>query len=226
MKQKILDLAPVPHYAFYMKRTIFISLLFLSAAALLSACHRTETEEQRTARLLEAESLYQTGYTLMIERQYEKAQDTFEKSLAQDDTNAQAWYDLSTTLIELGKYGKAAAAAQHAADHYENATMYDDKIGFRNDALVQVGEAYLWDKKQKQAAAQFQSVYDKDPANRDVLLNIVATYIRCEYPDDALQFCEKNAATYAANTRALAALTEMKQMLQNEKDGVRDDTAE
>ncbi len=192
---------------------------------LFCACNRKAlNEEEIFERRAESERVYQTGYTLMIERHYEKAKDSFEKAISLDKSNAEAWYGLSTTLIELGKYSKAVDAALQAAEKYENATLYDDKIAFRNDALVQAGEAYLWNKKKKEAMAQFQSVYDLDPENGDVLMNIVATYIRCEYADEALMFCEKNTATYGENLRAVTLLQEMLRMLQEEKDGVREAT--
>ena len=63
---------------------------------------------------------------------------------------------------------------------------------------MQAGEAYLWDGKHKQAAAQFQAVYDLDSADYNTLLNIVVTYIRCERVDDAVRFCEQNLAAQAA----------------------------
>ena len=188
------------------------------------ACKKSQDEEAKLERQAESESVYQTGYALMIERQYEKARDSLEKAVSLDKTNAEAWYALSTTLIELEKYGKAVDAALQAAEYYENATLYDDKTAFRNDALVQAGEAFLWNKKTKEAMGQFQSAYDLDPENADLLTNIVATYIRCEYADQALMFCEKNKATYAKNLRAVTLLQEMQRMLQDEKDGVREAT--
>ena len=185
-----------------MERSVFVVVMIV-AMLVLGACHKSASAEERRA---ESESLYQTGYTLMIERRYKTACDTFEKAIALDKTNAQAWYDVSFCLIELGKYGKAVDAARRAAELYQNATMYDDKIAFRNDALVQAGEAYLWNKKIKQAAAQFQAVYDLDPANYDTLLNIVTTYIRCERVEEALQFCEKNIRAHSDEPAVLAPL--------------------
>lgn len=206
-----------------MKRRFFGLMTIVLTLACI-ACRKANPQERTAERIAESESVYQTGYALMLERQYEKAADTFEKAIALDKTNAEAWYGLSSVLIELEKYGKAVDAALQAAKFYENATMYDDKIGFRNDALVQAGEAYLWNKKTKQAATQFQAVYDLDPENADVLQNIVATYIRCEYADEASMFCEKNTATYAKNMRAVTLLKEMQRFLQDEKDGTREAT--
>lgn len=179
------------------------ALIGLTALALLSACARSE--ERAAERRAESERLYQAGYALMIERRYETARDTLEKAVRADKTNAEAWYDLSTVLMSLGKYAPAVRAARNAAAWYGDAALHDDKTAFRNDALVQAGEAYLWDGKHKQAAAQFQAVYDLDPADYNTLLNIVVTYIRCERVDDAVRFCEQNLAAQA-DPAALAPL--------------------
>lgn len=181
-----------------MKRTRFFVVLVAALGAVLSfaACHRSGAEERVAERQAESERLYQAGFALMMERRYETARDTFEKAVRADETNAQAWYDLSFVLMSLGQYAKAVRAAQKAAVWYEHAALHDDKIAFRNDALVQAGEAYLWGRKPKKAAAQFQAVFDLDPADYDTLLNIVVTYIRCERAEEAAQFCEKNIASH------------------------------
>ena len=185
-----------------MKRTRFFAVLAaaLGAVVLFAACYRDGSH-----RRAESERLYQAGFTLMMERRYETARDTFEKAVRTDETNAQAWYDLSFVLMSLGQYAKAARAAQNAAVWYEHAALHDDKIAFRNDALVQAGEAYLWGRKPKKAAAQFQAVFDLDPADYDTLLNIVVTYIRCERAEEAVRFCEKNIASHT-DPAALAPL--------------------
>lgn len=190
-----------------MKRTRFFVVLVAALGAVLpfAACHRSGAEERVAERQAESERLYQAGFALMMERRYETARDTFEKAVRADETNAQAWYDLSFVLMSLGQYAKAARAAQKAAVWYEHATLHDDKIAFRNDALVQAGEAYLWGRKPKKAAAQFQAVFDLDPADYDTLLNIVVTYIRCECAEEAAQFCEKNIASHT-DPAALAPL--------------------
>lgn len=190
-----------------MKRTRFFVVLVAALGAVLSfaACHRSGAEERVAERQAESERLYQAGFALMMERRYETARDTFEKAVRSDETNAQAWYDLSFVLMSLGQYAKAARAAQKAAVWYEHAALHDDKIAFRNDALVQAGEAYLWGRKPKKAAAQFQAVFDLDPADYDTLLNIVVTYIRCERAEEAAQFCEKNIASHT-DPAALAPL--------------------
>lgn len=190
-----------------MRRTRFCMMLVGALVAVLpfAACHRSGAEERVTERLAESERLYQAGFTLMMERRYETARDTLEKAVRADKTNAQAWYDLSFVLMSLGQYAKAARAAQQAAVWYENAALHDDKIAFRNDALVQAGEAYLWGRKSKKAAAQFQAVFDLDPTDYDTLLNIVVTYIRCERAEEAAQFCEKNIASHT-DPAALAPL--------------------
>ena len=187
-----------------MKIRIFVTIAILGL--IFASCNRTNNEEHIAEQIEESKSVYQTGYTLMIERQYEKAQKSFQKAIKLDKTNAQAWYDLSTTLIELGKYSKAKDAAIQAAEFYENAALYDDKIAFRNDALVQAGEAYLWAKKTKQAMAQFQAVYALDPTNYDTLQNIITTYIRCEYANEAVMFCQKNIKSFQNNASILAPL--------------------
>lgn len=190
-----------------MKRTRFFVVLVAALGAVLpfAACHRSGAEERVAERQAESERLYQAGFALMMERRYETARDTFEKAVRADETNAQAWYDLSFVLMSLGQYAKAARAAQKAAVWYEHAALHDDKIAFRNDALVQAGEAYLWGRKPKKAAAQFQAVFDLDPADYDTLLNIVVTYIRCERAEEAAQFCEKNIASHT-DPAALAPL--------------------
>lgn len=157
-------------------------------------------------RTVDVEQLYQAGYALMIERQYDKACAAYRKALKADATHAQSWSDLSTCLLELGKYGDAAKAARKAAEQYENAALHDDKIGFRDDALVQVGEAYLLQQKDTEARKQFQSVYDLDPENYNTLLNIVVTYIRCGKTAAAAAFCEANTLTQAGNPATLAPL--------------------
>ena len=185
-----------------MKRTRFFTVLAaaLGAVVLFAACYRDGSH-----RRAESERLYQAGFTLMMERRYETARDTFEKAVRADKTNAQAWYDLSFVLMSLGQYARAARAAQNAAVWYEHAALHDDKIAFRNDALVQAGEAYLWGRKPKKAVAQFQAVFDLDPTDYDTLLNIVVTYIRCERAEEAVQFCEKNIASHT-DPAALAPL--------------------
>lgn len=190
-----------------MKRTRFFVVLVAALGAVLpfAACHRSGAEERVAERQAESERLYQAGFALMMERRYETARDTFEKAVRSDETNAQAWYDLSFVLMSLGQYAKAARAAQKAAVWYEHAALHDDKIAFRNDALVQAGEAYLWGRKPKKAAAQFQAVFDLDPANYNTLLNIVVTYIRCERAEEAVQFCEKNIVSHT-DPAALAPL--------------------
>lgn len=190
-----------------MKRTRFFVVLVAALGTVLpfAACHRSGAEERVAERQAESERLYQAGFALMMERRYETARDTFEKAVRSDETNAQAWYDLSFVLMSLGQYAKAARAAQKAAVWYEHAALHDDKIAFRNDALVQAGEAYLWGRKPKKAAAQFQVVFDLDPADYDTLLNIVVAYIRCERAEEAAQFCEKNIASHT-DPAALAPL--------------------
>lgn len=194
-----------------MRRLRNVSAFAAMLAALVAlampfaSCHRSGADERIAERQAESERLYQAGFTLMMERRYETARDTFEKAVRADETNAQAWYDLSFVLMSLGQYAKAVRAAQQAAAWYEHAALHDDKIAFRNDALVQAGEAYLWGKKPKKAAAQFQAVFDLNPADYDTLLNIVVTYIRCERAEEAAQFCEKNIASHT-DPAALAPL--------------------
>ena len=57
---------------FCMKIRIFVTIAILGL--IFASCNRTNNEEHIAEQIEESKSVYQTGYTLMIERQYEKAQ--------------------------------------------------------------------------------------------------------------------------------------------------------
>lgn len=122
-------------------------LLVLAAAGLIPACAtstRPAPPDQAAAdaRASDARKLFVEANEARNDGKNDEAIDLYRRSLGLDGTNAAAWNNLGTLLIERGEYMHAASALRSAADlspadprPLENLGLAYFRAGYDDDAL-------------------------------------------------------------------------------------------
>ncbi len=141
---------------------------------------------------------YEEAYDQMIDGNHTKAASLFEKLVYSHAEYPEIWYQYGCCLMELRDFDSAGIAFSNAASKYENACLYDDKIGLRNDAMTTLGEMYLMQKDFPKAEDQFEKCFALQN-DRDMVVAVAASYIRLGYEAE----CERYFATKGINLGTL-----------------------
>ena len=179
----------------------------LLAAAILILIPNLFSCKKNAERTQEAAALYESAYQKMILGNYDGAISEYKQSISLDKKFAQSWSGLSFCLLEKGEWKDAARAAENAAKNYLAAYEYDDKERFRQDALVESGEAYLMLGKEKKARQRFKAAFAESGKGEDVLLNIFVTCVRREKYSAAETFLEQAILDEKKQSAGSAILT-------------------
>lgn len=142
-----------------------------------------------------AQEAFDKALDFMYANDTKNAISQFKKSIKYDGTNPDVWYNYGSFLLENKSYADAISAFEKTTEFFEKTKFYENPDDLKFDALVNIGEAHLWQGDISSAAKKFQDIYDSAKENKNLVLNIVTTFIRCGHFDAALDFIKNNITT-------------------------------
>ncbi len=205
--------------------------LVVLLAMLLFACSRGEMPDPVSEAFLEASDAYAGG-------DLEGAEAWLRTVLATDSMNTDAWHNLSVVLLDQGRYGEAAAAAERvltlqprrrgtqallcgalvgmgnvggAISAGENAVSTDpsDASAFNN-----LGRAYLEAGRLQDAAACFTTAIRRAPSDPSPHFNLACMHIVAGEPAAALPLLQRTVSLAPAYPGARTQLAVVYGMLE------------
>ena len=142
----------------------------------------------------DAEVTYTMGRNYLDMEEYTKAVPFYVKAVQLDDTKSAWMYEEGLLYYNLGDYKNALACFKNAASHgYIQSNDFKENLGYASlySGEYETGEALLL------------AIWEKKPANKDILRDMAEAFYQQKQYDKSLSYCQKLMEMDAKDGKAL-----------------------
>ncbi|CAN5809569.1 hypothetical protein BH11BAC4_BH11BAC4_27250 [soil metagenome] len=142
----------------------------------------------------DAEATYTMGRNYLDMEAYNKAVPFYEKAVKLDDTKNAWMYEQGLLYYNLSDYKNALISFKNAASHgYVQSSDFKENLGYASlySGEYETGEGLLY------------ALWEKKPANKDILRDMAEIFFTQKQYDKALNYCQKLMEIDAKDGKAL-----------------------